>query len=145
MTVGEKIRKIRKQKKMTQNALAELTGLAAITIRQYEANKYIPKIENLSKIAHALDTSLSEFLEPVQTISKYDTTNDTWNSLIKANDGKLHQKIETKIINGNFQLNEEQRRILLLFDALNPDGKKEALKRIKELSFIPAYSSDGNN
>ncbi len=145
MTVGEKIRKIRKQKKMTQNALAELTGLAAITIRQYEANKYIPKIENLSKIAHALDTSLSEFLEPVQTISKYDTTNDTWNSLIKANDGKLHQKIETKIINGNFQLNEEQRRILLLFDALNPDGKKEALKRIKELSFIPAYPSDGNN
>ena len=145
MTVGEKIRKIRKQKKMTQNALAELTGLAAITIRQYEANKYIPKIENLSKIAHALDTSLSEFLEPVQTISKYDTTNDTWNSLIKANDGKLHQKIETKIINGNFQLNEEQRRILLLFDALNPDGKKEALKRIKELSFIPAYSSDGDN
>ena len=123
MTVGEKIRKIRKKKKMTQNALAELTGLAAITIRQYEANKYIPKIENLSKIAHALDTSLSEFLEPVQTISKYDTTNDTWNSLIKANDGKLHQKIETKIINGNFQLNEEQRRILLLFDALNPDGK----------------------
>lgn len=141
MTVGEKIRKTRKQKKMTQNALAGLTGLAAITIRQYEANKYIPKIENLRKIAHALETSLSEFLEPGQTISEY----DTWNNLIKTNDGKLHQKIETKIINGNFQFNEEQRVILLLFDALNADGKKEALKRIEELSFIPAYSSDGNN
>lgn len=145
MTVGEKIRKARKQKKMTQNTLAGLTGLAAITIRQYEANKYIPKIENLSKIARALDTSLSEFLEPGQTIREYDTDDDVWNSLIKTNDGKLHQEIETKIINGNFQLNGEQRRILSLFDALNADGKKEALKRIKELSFIPAYSSDENN
>ena len=145
MTVGEKIRKTRKQKKMTQNTLARLTGLAAITIRQYEANKYIPKIENLRKISHALDTSLSEFLEPGQTISEYDIDDDVWNSLIKTNDGKLHQEIETKIINGNFQLNGEQRRILLLFDALNADGKKEALKRIEELSFIPAYSSDGNN
>ena len=53
MTVGEKIRKTRKQKKMTQNTLAGLTGLAAITIRQYEAGKYIPKIENLRKISHA--------------------------------------------------------------------------------------------
>lgn len=145
MTVGEKIRKTRKQKKMTQNTLAELTGLAAITIRQYEANKYIPKIENLSKIAHALNTSLSEFLEPDQIICKYDTDDDIWNSFIKANDGRLTQEIKTKIINGNFQLNEEQRRILLLFDALNPDGKKEALKRIKELSFIPTYSSNENN
>lgn len=145
MTVGEKIRKTRRQKKMTQNTLAGLTGLAAITIRQYEANKYIPKIENLRKIAHALETSLSEFLEPGQTISEYDTDDDVWNSLIKTNDGKLHQEIETKIINGNFQLNGEQRHILLLFDALNADGKKEALKRIEELSFIPAYSSDGNN
>ena len=131
MTVGEKIRKTRKQKKMTQNTLAGLTGLAAITIRQYEANKYIPKIENLSKIA--------------QTIREYDTDDDVWNSLIKTNDGKLHQEIETKIINCNFQLNGEQRLILSLFDALNADGKKEALKRIKELSFIPAYSSDGDN
>ena len=92
MTVGEKIRKTRKQKKMTQNTLAGLTGLAAITIRQYEANKYIPKIENLSKIAHALDTRLSEFLEPGQTIREYDTDDDVWNSLIKTNDGKLHQE-----------------------------------------------------
>ncbi len=145
MTVGEKIRKTRKQKKMTQNTLARLTGLAAITIRQYEANKYIPKIKNLRKISYALETSLSEFIEPDQTTSGYDIYYDVCDSLIKTNDGKPHQEIETKIINGNFQLNGEQRRILSLFDALNADGKKEALKRIKELSFIPAYSSDGNN
>ena len=76
MTVGEKIRKTRKQKNMTQNTLARSTGLAAITIRQYEADKYIPKIENLSKIANALETSLSEFLKPDQAISEYGTTDD---------------------------------------------------------------------
>lgn len=141
MTVGEKIRKTRKQKKMTQNTLARLTGLATITIRQYEANKYIPKIENLCKIAHALETSLAEFLESAQTINEY----DTWNNLIKTNNGKLHQEIKTPIIHGNFQPDTEQRRILLFFDALNADGKKEALKRIEELSLIPAYSSNKNN
>lgn len=124
MTVGEKIRITRKQKGITQNTLAELTGLAAITIRQYEAGKYIPKIENLCKIASALENSLDEFLEPGQTTDRHNA------------DG---------IINSSFHLNTEQKRILLFFDALNTDGKKEALKRIEELSLIPAYSSGKNN
>ena len=95
MTVGEKIRKTRKQKGMTQNTLAGLTGLAAITIHQYEAGKYIPKIENLCKIASALETSLDYFLEPDQAI------------------------------NSSFQLKKEQGLIFLFFDALNADGKKK--------------------
>ncbi len=124
MTVGEKIRKTRKHKGITQNTLASLTGLAAITIRQYEAGKYIPKIENLHKIARALETSLDYFLEPGQAINRHNAAG---------------------IINSSFQLNTEQGRILLFFDALNTDGKKEALKRIEELSLIPAYSSNKNN
>lgn len=44
--------------------------------------------------------------------------------------GKLHQEIEPRIINDSSQLNKEQRHILLLFDALNMDGKKRSLKRI---------------
>lgn len=97
MTVREKIRKTRKQKKMTQNILAGLTGLAAITIRRYEADKYIPKIENLSKIAHALETSLSEFMKPDQTTSGYDIYDDVRNSLIKKMMANCTRKLKPKL------------------------------------------------
>lgn len=63
MTLGEKIKFYRKQQKITQKQLAEQCSLAEITIRQYEAGKYIPKIGNLQKIASAFNIPLSELLE----------------------------------------------------------------------------------
>lgn len=63
MTIGERIRFYRKQNKLTQKQLAEICGLAEITIRQYEANKYIPKIGNLQKISSALNLTVSELME----------------------------------------------------------------------------------
>ncbi|MDR1539024.1 MAG: helix-turn-helix domain-containing protein [Clostridiales bacterium] len=55
MTTGEKIKKRRKELSMSQRRLAELTGIAEITIRQYECNRFLPKIEQIKKIALALD------------------------------------------------------------------------------------------
>lgn len=40
-----------------------MTGLAEITIRNYEAGKFIPKIESLEKIAVALGVNISD-LDP---------------------------------------------------------------------------------
>lgn len=57
MTIGKTIRSIRKEKGITQKKLAELSGIAEITIRQYEADKYKPKIEQVKKIAAALNVS----------------------------------------------------------------------------------------
>lgn len=63
MTLGEKIKFYRKQQKITQKQLAEQCNLAEITIRQYEAGKYIPKIGNLQKIASVFNIPLSELLD----------------------------------------------------------------------------------
>lgn len=57
MDIGDIIKKLRKEKGLTQKKLAELTGLAEITIRQYEAKKYIPKTQQLEKICQALDVN----------------------------------------------------------------------------------------
>lgn len=55
---GSIIKNARIKAGITQKQLAELTGLAEITIRQYESNKREPKLENLKKIAYALDIDL---------------------------------------------------------------------------------------
>lgn len=61
MTMGEKIRAYRKERNMTQKELSEATQIAEITIRQYEANKYVPKIDKLEKIAAAFEVPLDDF------------------------------------------------------------------------------------
>lgn len=55
MTIGERIKTIRKEKGLSQQALAKKTGLAKITISDYEAGKYVPRKENIIKIASALE------------------------------------------------------------------------------------------
>lgn len=62
MTVGERIKYYRKKSKITQKKLSELTGLAEITIRQYEADKYTPKYENIQKISNALNIPIDAFI-----------------------------------------------------------------------------------
>ena len=55
MTVSENIRNLRKQNGITQKELAKRSGIAEITIRKYENNDRQPKIEQIEKIAKALE------------------------------------------------------------------------------------------
>lgn len=63
MSVAENIKYLRKQKKMTQKQLANKSGLAVITIQQYEAGKYEPKNDSLYKLRKALDCNINEILD----------------------------------------------------------------------------------
>lgn len=58
MDIGERIRELRKDKKMTQRELAALTGVAENTIRQYELHLRKPKVEQLKNIARVFNCSL---------------------------------------------------------------------------------------
>lgn len=58
--IGKNIKKIRKDRRLTQKQLAERCNLAEITIRQYEAGKYMPKIGSLQKTTNALHVPISE-------------------------------------------------------------------------------------
>lgn len=60
MTVGERIKKIRTKKGLTQKKLGELCGMNEVQIRQYELGKANPKIETLERIALALGCSTFE-------------------------------------------------------------------------------------
>lgn len=63
MTIGENIKKIRKEKRLTQKQLGDKCGINEANIRKYENGKQNPKIETSIKIADALGVSLSE-LDP---------------------------------------------------------------------------------
>ena len=61
MAIGNNIREKRHLRSMTQKELAKMTGLGITTIQGYESGKFIPKQENLEKIAKALDVSVDYF------------------------------------------------------------------------------------
>ena len=57
MTIGERIKLVRKHRGLTQKALGAISGTSEITIRQYELGKRQPRIEQLQAIANALGVS----------------------------------------------------------------------------------------
>lgn len=67
MTVGENIKKIRKEKGLTQKELGKLCGMSEAQIGQYENGLRNPKMETLEKIANALDISYFELLDISET------------------------------------------------------------------------------
>lgn len=57
MTVGERIKELRIQKKLTQTDLGKLISLTYIQIGRYETDKSSPSSDVLQRLATALDTT----------------------------------------------------------------------------------------
>ena len=61
----------RKEKKLTQTQLAEMTGIHRAMVSRIEAQEYIPSINQLQSIAEALDFEVTDlFKEEENTVSK---------------------------------------------------------------------------
>lgn len=58
MGTMDDLKKIRKERKMTQAALAEKSGLALSSIQRYERGERVPNIDTLDRIAAALDVQI---------------------------------------------------------------------------------------
>lgn len=62
ISLGENIKKLRKNKGLTQDKLSEITKISIASIQRYESGKRQPNIQTLNKIAIALDVPLNELL-----------------------------------------------------------------------------------
>ncbi|MEK4565221.1 helix-turn-helix transcriptional regulator [Alkalihalobacillus sp. FSL R5-0424] len=62
-TIGNKIKTLRKNKKMTQPDLADKIGVSYTTVSQYETGSRKPSFKALNRIAEALDVSPSYLLQ----------------------------------------------------------------------------------
>ena len=62
LSLGERIRTIRKNKKITLKELADKINVSTPTVSRYESNKREPNYETLLLIAEALEVPVSELL-----------------------------------------------------------------------------------
>ena len=72
MFCGERLRYLRKQKKMTQEYLAKELSLTRTSITNMEFNRIIPPLKTLERLSKIFNVSIYYFL---------DTTSDTINKL----------------------------------------------------------------
>ncbi len=63
MSIGESIRNLRKKAGFTQKQLAKKVGVNEVTIRSYEAEKYNPKMNTLTKLCVALDCKITDLID----------------------------------------------------------------------------------
>lgn len=120
ISTGEKIKKIRKSKGLTQEQLGALCDppMAGSAIRRYENNKSNPKIQTLQKIAKALEV-------PVNSI-RSDT--DLWvDDMISAVSNTLVKPMD------------DLARLQDSFMKLNDEGRNKANEYVDDLAKIPQY------
>ncbi|RMG82810.1 MAG: XRE family transcriptional regulator [Bacteroidetes bacterium] len=58
MQLGQKIVRLRKQKKLSQAEVARAVGVSRDAISKYERGDIVPSVKNAKKIAEVLDVSL---------------------------------------------------------------------------------------
>ena len=63
LNLARAIKKYRKARKLTMEQLSEKRGINLSTLKKYETDNRNPKLEQLSKIAEALEVSVFEFLD----------------------------------------------------------------------------------
>lgn len=154
MTIGENIKRIRKEKGLTQKALGDKCGLADSAIRRYELGGANPKIITLRRIADGLEVSLSDLVgddyqaissdpyfaksvEPRRAIQILENMYDTWEEAgFSASNPPQDNEDRKKIYPV-----ARKKELLRAFDTLNYKGKVEAVKRVQELTEIPRYTA----
>ena len=121
MNIGKNIKKYRKEAGLTQKKLGELSGTSERTIQQYETGKRQPRLEQLRKVADALNIPMYQLTE-MNYLKFYDTKEIIDDFILRANETK------SDIINE-------------LFDSLNEKGKDKAIEQVKLVSMIPDYQN----
>jgi len=62
--VGDNVRRLRNAAGLTQEALAEKTGLSSVYISEIERGRRNPSVLVMADIAHALGADVRELLKP---------------------------------------------------------------------------------
>lgn len=152
MTVAENIKRLRKEKSMTQKQLGAACGMAESTLRQYELGLRNPKIDTIRKISNGLSVSMSELLEGCWDEYKSEIQEDFGKSVrnLSFSMSNMSEQIKETVKNAGETaerkaqetLNSDFRSVFLLnyFSELNSIGRSEACKRVRELTELEKYT-----
>lgn len=122
MTEGDLIKSARKAAHLTQKELAKKSGLAVVTIQQYERNLRRPRLDSIIKIANALNIPPETLFSTISigVMTEYDIEKLDYLNPGIFSDGNL-------------------KRITELFELLNCKGQDKAIDQVELLTQIPAY------
>lgn len=135
MDIGLRIKEKRNAAGLTQSQLAELSGVAVITIRQYESNKRQPRADQLRAIASALGVTVDYLLDvkPARAVDPNKTPEDKEKRL-GMREGALSNAPRAEDVEA-----QNKADMLEAMDKLNIPGQQEAVKRVQEMADIDRY------
>lgn len=126
MNWGERLKAVRKEKKMSQRKLGERLGVSQQTIAQYEKAQSMPKSSTVDRLADALDVDWRLLQdEPRRTI------------VFTERD---RQKIYKEVV--KLQLEED---LLDTFHALNEKGQEKVVNYSIDIYNNPEYRAEPQN
>ena len=140
-TVGERIRAARAEKKLTQKELAQQVGIPYQTLQFWENGKRNPKIDNLQRVADALDVDVNWLLRGVALCEQQAAfAGHTWkNATGGAQLAALNGLFDSPKSAEPLDLPSLEEQLLAHFRTLNPRGQQVAVERLGELVQLPAY------
>lgn len=128
MTVGEKIRIIRKKNGLTQKQLGDKLGVSYQMIAQYENGKRNPKIDTIISIACALNVEMFDLM----SIQEYNAKIDQ----------ETNERIEEQIQRGQIHVVDHKENTLIEnYSKLNAKGQDKAIEQVELLTKIPQYQA----
>lgn len=137
MTTGERIKKVRLEKHLTQKELGKkIGGVSQQQIGQWETGKANPKIETIRKIAAALGVFMSDLVDDWSTFSREEMAGD-WKDRMPG--GITHKEA---IALGGYPVAESEKSLLDNYRQLNPTGQGKAIEQVELLTKIPEYRKD---
>lgn len=125
MEIGERIRLARKDKGLSQKALAVKANLSTTAIQNYEYGKYKPKVEQVERIANALGVTAVDLMG----IEYFDATIDT---------GQLRKEIDA-LDSIESAYGKDALQLLTDYLSLNEQGKRKASEYLTDLTEQPKY------
>lgn len=126
MKIGEKLKQIRKEKKVSQIKLAEITGIAAETISRYEHNTGNPTVKQIEKLAGALDVTPFDLMGAAYWDYGIDSEKISNEAATLDSVSKFFGKSPAKVLTDYLSLNET--------------GQQKAADYIADLTEQPKYT-----
>ncbi len=123
LNFADDLYKFRQKTGMSQKEFAEKVGVSQAAINMWENGKRSPQLQHVFKIVDSFNISLIDLIPEMTRLKKF-LEEEEYEDFIKPHN-------ETS----------EEKCLLVDYHKLNDTGKKEARKRVQELTEIPKYTT----
>ena len=146
LTLSENIRKLRKQRKLTQEKLAEALGVTVGAVYKWEAGLSQPELELIVEMADFFDTSVDVLLGYKMQDNRLEAVTDRIAELCRTGDPAALAETEKALAKypNSFRFVYESASIYLAFGAGNSDQKllRRALELLEQARVLLPQNDD---